>query len=158
MKIEAADPLGGGFDGGDFGGGNLDGGADDFGGGQVGAGLVVEMTDLTDEVPVDGDIVYEVRIRNASNQSDSNVVLTVQVPQGLEPLPADPGERASYRVDGQQILFGAIQEIRGGETLPPFRFGLRAKQPGEYRVEAFVKSTRDTTAVTAQEETSVFGN
>ena len=168
VAIEATDPLddggnggigNGGIDNGDPDGGVPGGVPDgDFGGGQPAASsLIVEMTDLSDEIPVDGNVVYEVRITNPGNEADSNVVMVVHVPAGLEPLEVQEGAPATHTIEGQRIRFNPVQTIRKDETLT-YRIVLRAKSAGQHTVEAFVTSGRDTTAIIGQEETSVYHN
>lgn len=144
VAIEAADPLDN----------NFGGGAGEPDGSQ----LFVEMFTLGAQFPVDGNVTYEVRITNRGNQPDRNVVLTVRVPQGLSPLEVTEGAPARHTIDGQEIRFEPIQEIRKGEAIEPFRIVVRALQPGRHMVVASVTSEREITPVISQQETNVFAN
>ena len=122
------------------------------------ARLSVELIELGELIPVDGDVSYEIHISNPGDQPDSNVVLTVHIPEGLTPLEVKAGAPAKHTIEGQTIRFEPIQEIRGRESLRPFRIVMRAKQRGDYSVVASVTSTREINPIVRQKTTTVFGN
>ncbi|REK21889.1 MAG: DUF11 domain-containing protein [Planctomycetota bacterium] len=143
-------------------GGPLDGGPNGGFDPGPGGGLVAEILEFDDEVPVGGEITYEVRIRNNSGAADNNVVLEIVVPAGLAPLRVEQAPSVNHTIDGQRIRFAPVQVIRGrseeDQDVLAYRIVLRANKPGSYRVEALVRSDRETTPRVVQSDTTVFGN
>jgi len=118
-------------------------------------GLVVELTETQDEVPVGRNVTYVVQIRNTRKTSDHQVVLSVVVPPGMTPLPVRPVAPTGATVTGQMIRFGAVAEIRPNEILP-FRFTTRADRAGPMRLEVSVTSRNEVQPIVASEDTTVF--
>ena len=100
---------------------------------------------------------YVISIKNQRTVADQNVVLTVELPAGLKFASlTGPGDRRNVSPDGKTIQVNPIQEVRPGETLPPFHLEATGQLPGEQVLKVTVTSRLSPQGVTAQETTTVF--
>jgi uncharacterized repeat protein (TIGR01451 family) len=118
--------------------------------------LSLTVANLTNPVVLGNEVRYDIRVTNFSAQPDRNVVLVVNLPNELSPIPqatsGPPGLR--FNVLGQTIQFFPVAEIRPGETVS-FRVVAVARQPGEVRPQASVTSANTPTPVTAGTSTTI---
>ena len=117
--------------------------------------LSLKMSDLRDEIPVGGKVVYEVTITNLRDVADTNVILVITVPEGLTPQVVGAVAPSRPTVNGRIMRFNPVAEIRPREALV-YRIPVRADQPGQFRVQAQVVSDAQRRALIATEDSSVF--
>lgn len=95
---------------------------------------------------------YTITVTNQGSEADSNVVVTVRVPEGLTPVSANgdsPG-----KISGQTVTFAPISTLRPRQTLS-YRLDVTAKSPGDARVIIEVSSDAFKTPIVEQESTIV---
>ncbi len=123
------------------------------------AALELSVTDLRDPVETGKELTYEILVRNAGSTSDTNVAVVVTVPDQMTPLPvgtsgaSGPGR---FNIQGKQILFEPIAEVRAGERLR-YQVRVRADRVGEIRLRVEVRSTRAPTPLVEEEATRIIG-
>ena len=119
--------------------------------------LSLTVTDLRDEVPVGGTVVYEVTVTNLQNVPDANVVVVVTVPEGLAPTAGGVGIVAPSNPNiGQRVIrFNPVAEIRPGESLI-YRIPIQAEQAGQFRSQIRVTSNGQRRPLIKTEDSSVF--
>jgi uncharacterized repeat protein (TIGR01451 family) len=119
--------------------------------------LSLTVTDLRDEVPVGGTVVYEVTVTNLQNAPDANVVVVVTVPEGLAPTAGGVGIVAPSNPNiGQRVIrFNPVAEIRPGESLI-YRIPIQAEQAGQFRSQIRVTSNGQRRPLIKTEDSSVF--
>jgi uncharacterized repeat protein (TIGR01451 family) len=124
---------------------------------EIGDVLSLNVSDLRDEVPVGGKIVYEVTITNLQEVSDTGVVVVVTVPEGLAPTTGGVGIVApsNPNIAGRIIRFNPVAEIRPGESLI-YRIPIRAVQAGQFRSQIRVTSDAQRRPIIRTEDSSVF--
>jgi uncharacterized repeat protein (TIGR01451 family) len=120
-----------------------------------GPGLVLNITDLRDEVPVGRTVTYEVTVTNPRNVSDRNVELVVNVPTGMTPVATGTVAPSKHTITGRTVRFNPVAEIRPGESLI-FRVPIRADRAGRFTVEAKAISNTQRSALYATEETNIY--
>ena len=69
--------------------------------------LSLEVVDLDDPAPVGNDLTYEVRVLNQGTCPCTGIQIVALMPDGMELREASAP--APYRVQGQQVQFGATQ-------------------------------------------------
>tara|TARA_Y100001933_G_scaffold263722_1_gene326354 strand:- start:4660 stop:7245 length:2586 start_codon:yes stop_codon:yes gene_type:complete len=123
----------------------------------VGDVLALRVTDLRDEVPIGGTIVYEVTVTNPRSAPDANVVVIVTVPEGLAPTTGGVGIVAPSNPNiGQRVIrFNPVAEIRPGESLI-YRIPIQAEQAGQFRSQIRVTSDGQRRPLIRTEDSSVF--
>ena len=124
---------------------------------EVGDVLSLRVTDLRDEVPIGGTVVYEVTVTNLQNAPDANVVVIVTVPEGLAPTSGGVGIVAPSNPNiGQRVIrFNPVAEIRPGESLI-YRIPIQAEQAGQFRSQIRVTSDGQRRPLIKTEDSSVF--
>ena len=124
---------------------------------EVGDVLSLRVTDLRDEVPIGGTVVYEVTVTNLQNVPDANVVVIVTVPEGLAPTSGGVGIVAPSNPNiGQRVIrFNPVAEIRPGESLI-YRIPIQAEQAGQFRSQIRVTSDGQRRPLIKTEDSSVF--
>lgn len=119
------------------------------------AGLTMTLSDLNDPVEAGKQLTYEIRVQNQGQAPDSDIVVEVRLPQEFSPVAIGTSGPTQQTIQGQSIRFAPVAELGAGETLT-YRVRVQANRPGMVRVVASVTSQSLTTAVTAEESTSVF--
>ena len=119
--------------------------------------LSLRVTDLRDEVPIGGTVVYEVTVTNLQNVPDANVVVVVTVPEGLAPTAGGVGIVAPSNPNiGQRVIrFNPVAEIRPGESLI-YRIPIQAEKAGQFRSQIRVTSNGQRRPLIKTEDSSVF--
>jgi uncharacterized repeat protein (TIGR01451 family) len=117
--------------------------------------LAVTVKDRSDPAAVGTELIYDVRVTNNAPVSDTNVAVTVTLPNEMTPAAGIAGPGGSQpTVDGRAVRFPPVAEIRPGETLA---YQIRAvpRQAGQTVVRADVTSTGSPTPLTTSETTNV---
>jgi hypothetical protein len=118
--------------------------------------LRLRIVELGGPIRVGEATNYELLITNDRSVSDYNVVLRVELPDGLK-FVGLAGIVAGRKVspDGRTIEVSPIKEIRAGETHPPFQLSTTGVQIGEHKISISVTSQLSPQGVTAENTTSV---
>ena len=118
--------------------------------------LKLRIVELGDPIRVGEATNYELQIENDRTVSDYNVVLRVELPEGLK-FVGLAGLVAGRKVspDGRTIEVSPIKEIRRGETHPPFQLSATGVQIGDHTLRVSVTSQLSPQGVVAEETTSV---
>jgi hypothetical protein len=99
-------------------------------------------------------------IKNERNVSDRQVVLTIELPDGVD-FRGDPprisGATSVNRVsnDGRVLEMRPIVEMRAGDVIKPYELKIKPLHAGKFTVKASVKSFRSTVPVEDKKETTV---
>ncbi|MBW3543053.1 MAG: DUF11 domain-containing protein, partial [Planctomycetes bacterium] len=118
------------------------------------ASLVLEIVDLDDPIEVGAETAYEIRVRNDGSRSAQNVVLSCELPPGVDLLDAKgPTESAA----GQgRVRFGALPELPPGKTAL-YRVNVRGTSEGHRRFRALLASDSIHEPLTVEELTRFYG-
>jgi hypothetical protein len=118
--------------------------------------LKVTIADMSDPIKLGEKTSYTIELTNERAVSDRDVVLTLELGEGLKVSGASgPSAVASSSPDGRLIELAPIAEIRPGEKLPAYKIEVTAVKPGKFKARISAKSARTTTPVTAEAETTV---
>ncbi|RUL88711.1 COG1361 family protein [Tautonia sociabilis] len=99
--------------------------------------LLLELVDRYDQVPVGENVDYVLTIINQGSGADSNVRLTVTLPDSLEFVRADGMTEAQH--DGQRVSFEPIDRLAPGEEAR-FEVVARANRAGQVSTSAELAS------------------
>ena len=118
--------------------------------------LDLRIVELGDPIRVGEATNYELQISNNRAVSDYNVVLRVELPEGLR-LAGFAGPVAGRKVspDGRTIEVSPIKEIRAGETIRSFQLTATGVQIGDHTLRVSVTSQLSRQGVMMEETTSV---
>lgn len=119
------------------------------------AGLTMTLSDLNDPVEAGKQLTYEIRVQNQGQAPDGNIVVEVRLPQEFSPVAIGTSGPTQPSIEGQTIRFAPVAELGAGQTLT-YRVRVQANRAGMVRMVASVTSQSLSTAVTAEESTSVF--
>ncbi len=101
------------------------------------ADLVLDVQDPTGPVPVGGEAVYELHIRNRGSKAASEVQVFVYFSRGVEPTSADG---ARHRIAPGQVVFSPITSVAaGGERVLKIRAKAEADGNHIFRAEVHCK-------------------
>jgi hypothetical protein len=123
--------------------------------------MVVEgLSELTFTIAQDNGTVetgasttYSVQISNVGNQSDKNVQLLVQIPDGAKLLKVDAP--VDYREEPGRLVFAPIGEMRSRDV-KTLRFQVQHNRAGNQVIRAQLTSTNWPVAVLKEEGTLVY--
>ena len=113
--------------------------------------LKVELIKLNDGAAVGEEVSFQIDISNGDAQPDSELLVTVTIPPGLEKpklLEETGAIKAAITTRGYEI--GPIRTVRASETLPRMELKLTAKQLGKYKLKVQVKSERNPQGILAE--------
>jgi uncharacterized repeat protein (TIGR01451 family) len=97
------------------------------------ASLTMELVDLDDPVETGSETAYEIRVKNDGSKVASGVILTCELPAGMELLSAKaPVDQV---IEGRHMVFNAVDQIAPG-TQVTFRVHLKVTQDGSHRMKA----------------------
>lgn len=137
------------------------GGAGGPGAGGPGAGgpgeLSLSLAELADPIKVGQTVTYILRIQNDRDVPDQNVVLSLELPPGIDftKVKITNFRARGLAADGRTIEMEPIAELRAREALRPCRIEIPVLQPGKLQVRAVVRSTLQPAGVSITEETTV---
>ena len=149
-------------DAGDLGnGGDFPDDGGDAGAGGIRGGLALAVSAMTQTARVDEVVEYRINFQNNRPVTDKNVILSVQLPPGMElanqrgvlmryDLPVTPGD------GGREIRIGPLRELRPNERLPqPIRIRVVATEAGDKTVRVEATSQRTRAGVTEEVTVSI---
>lgn len=97
------------------------------------ASLTMEVVDRDDPVETGAETAYEIRIKNDGSKSANGVILTCELPAGMELLSTkSPVEKMA---EGRQLIFQPIDEIAPG-TQVTIRIQMKVNREGVHRLRA----------------------
>ncbi|MFO0942174.1 MAG: hypothetical protein U0930_15665 [Pirellulales bacterium] len=106
-------------------------------------------------VEVGATTTYAVQVSNVGNQSDKNVQLQVQLPDGAKLVKVDAP--VDYREEGGRLVFAAVGEMRSRDV-KTFRFQVQHQRAGNQVVRAQLTSANWPVAVLKEEGTLVYND
>ena len=97
------------------------------------ASLTMEIVDRDDPVEVGAETAYEIRVKNDGSKLAAGVVVTCDLPVGMEFLSAEaPVDQV---LEGRQLIFKPIGQIAaGGQTT--IRIAMKVGREGSHRLRA----------------------
>lgn len=114
--------------------------------------LNVCLCDQDEPICVGDTTSYHVKVVNQGSEADSNVVVTVRLPNELTPIAAMGASKGT--VNGQTITFEPLDNF-GARQVAEFRIDARAKSAGDARISVEVTSDSVKTPLTQQESTII---
>ncbi len=117
--------------------------------------LSIEVTDLKDPVRVDDSVTYRITVTNRGQTADTGVIVGATLPPQLVPDRLGTAGPAKSTIDGRNVRFETVTQIRPGETLT-YRIKALATAPiegAELVVQAIARSLDQ--PITARETTRV---
>ncbi|MDW8038582.1 MAG: hypothetical protein RMI90_11160 [Thermoguttaceae bacterium] len=116
--------------------------------------LVVTVTDLKDSASQGDTVTYVVSLHNQGQRPDLQVVVTAKVSNHLLVNHLGTSGPAPYEIQGQQIRFRPVGQIRPGEKLT-YRIVTLAHRPGEAELTVNIQSQSLPTPKVATEKTHI---
>ena len=120
--------------------------------------LKVSIRELSDPIVVGEKTTYVVEILNDRSVSDRDVVLKLQLPDGMQftrdSRARGPTGVASVSADGRTVEMTPVAELRAGEA-PVYQIEVFGTGPGKHKVTASVSSVRTPAGVAVDAETTV---
>lgn len=117
-------------------------------------GVSLALSDLRDPVTVGRQTAYEIRVTNQGRQAVEAVVVTLELPQELEPLMVGTVGPGRYEIRGNTVRFDPVPTLAGGQTLT-YRVEARARRAGAALVRARLESPNLSQPVIDEERTTV---
>jgi uncharacterized repeat protein (TIGR01451 family) len=117
------------------------------------AGIWMGMKSTRNPVCVGLETEFCIAVQNQGFADDHDVKIVVEFPAGLQPLSASA--EVNYKIDGNKVVFDAIPTLHAGRT-QSFRIRAMAKEVGEARVKASVRSELLKDSVTTEEAVNVY--
>ena len=117
--------------------------------------LEVEINDLADPVAMEKQFTYVIDVTNKGQTADQRISVLVILPPEMSLVRlGTSGPSRDYGVDGQNVRFAPLAELKAGETAT-YRVRVSPKQQGQFRVEVVLKSDGMPEPVTVEEMTTV---
>lgn len=116
--------------------------------------LSLTVADDVDSARVGSDVIYQLVLTNNSDQSDQQMLVTAQLPQGVSLQGIRLSGPARATISQRTLRFPPIAELRAKETVT-YEVRVRVEQPGNISFSADVTSLGQPTPVTAQTTTEV---
>jgi uncharacterized repeat protein (TIGR01451 family) len=117
--------------------------------------LSVTVTDSRDPLAIGNDCMYDIRVKNNSSESDRQLRVTIVAPAEMQPVElGTQGPGVTAAIQGQNVTFTPVNEIRAGETLR-FQVNMRAIRAGTARVQVQASSATSPTPVVGEASTTV---
>jgi uncharacterized repeat protein (TIGR01451 family) len=117
--------------------------------------LLVSVVDEVDPVRVNEEVAYVIYVENQGTAPDTNVRLTIDLPQELEFIRVEG--RTEAQAEGQQITLNPIEQLAPGDRVV-WRLYARATQEGSVTLAVDMTSDNQTDPVRSEEPTRLFGD
>lgn len=101
--------------------------------GAGGCQLALTVAAREDHLEVNGETVYEARVKNVGNQTGRNVRLAAWLPEGVTPVRADGPPGLDGRVQQQQVFFDGKPALEPGGVLV-YRLRVKGQRAGLWRL------------------------
>ncbi len=118
-------------------------------------GLTMTVSDLNDPVAAGTELTYEILVTNRDPTPHRQLTVVATVPAGMLPVQLGTSGPGRWKIDGQQVRFDAVPQIRPGETLT-YRLRVRTREPGPMVFHAEMTAEGLLEAVIREETTEVF--
>jgi uncharacterized repeat protein (TIGR01451 family) len=118
------------------------------------ATISLSVTDRGDPVRVGDEYSYVLAIQNAGDRPDSDVALSVMLPDGVTFINATGP--AEYRLVGKEVQFNPVRELRTIDSLT-YQLRVRADRPGTVRLGAKAASRATPQGIVTEETTLIAG-
>ena len=115
--------------------------------------LLIEVIDTQDPLIVGEETTYIIQIANQGTAADTNVVLNVQIPEGLSIVSATGDTQST--VTGNNISFAPYPVLKAKEIIQ-FRVTAKATQTGDLRFKGQMSSDLIKLPVPEEESTQVY--
>lgn len=119
------------------------------------ASLAVTIQDRDDPVEVGQETLYEVRVANEGSKGAENVILTCEIPNGMQ-VTSVRGPVNYYHRNGQ-VVFEALKALPAGKSTI-FQLVVTASSGGSKRLRARVVSDSVREPLTSEELTKVYAD
>lgn len=119
--------------------------------------LEIGITSFDEPVNPGDNVNYQIRVENDRAVNDSNVVITLSIPEGMQYIggrATDLVRAVSQSPDGRTVTMETRRELRAGQAIN-FRAIVRATTPGKKTFNVSVRSGREPDGVTRSIETTV---
>jgi uncharacterized repeat protein (TIGR01451 family) len=117
-------------------------------------GLSMTVSALHEPVAVGKELTYVIQVTNTGKTEDSQVALTVRVPEEMIPALLGTYGPTQWDVRQKTIEFRPVDRIRPGEPLT-YRVRVQAKTAGDVRLKAELTSRNQRQAVLAEARTTI---
>ena len=117
--------------------------------------LTIAVADLGDAVNVGRNTTYEVKVTNAGQAADSQVVLIATLPAEMTPQAVGNMSPAKYTISGNTVRFEPVATLQPGEQLT-YQIQARANQPGQARFRATIMSSGSPVGLSGEEQTTIY--
>src|SRR5690606_1347953 len=115
--------------------------------------ILLEVIDTEDGLLVGDPTTYIVRVTNQGSANDTNVVIPMDFPEGIQPRSASGATRGT--VEGQSVTFEPYPTFAPNQTLE-YRVAPRAAGEGDNRINTSLTSDGFEDAILEIESTTVY--
>ena len=115
----------------------------------------INNQDTEDPVPVGGETVYIIEIRNEGHRQTTNVVMRVDIPQEGEYVSSECAQARGALDASGQLVFTPIAMMQPGEQAT-FRIRVRFRQPGSAVCSGIMTFDEFSKPVRAEEGTNIY--
>ncbi|MCL2349014.1 MAG: hypothetical protein FWC50_12245 [Planctomycetaceae bacterium] len=119
------------------------------------AALGFEIANKVDPVELGHDAIYEIRVYNSGSKTSGNIVMSVQLPEGMRYVSADGP--TPNRVSGGSITFDRLSQLAPKEE-KTYQVKARCLVTGDQRIKVQMQSDELQVPVTKEESTKVYGD
>lgn len=117
--------------------------------------LSFTVLDTADPIEVGSDTVYEIELTNRGGKADTNVVVTVVLPNELEAIDAEGPTRGAAQ--GQQVQFEPIPQLGPGARML-YKITARGRTPSDARIVVQVHSDDTPRPISKEESTRIYSD
>jgi uncharacterized repeat protein (TIGR01451 family) len=117
--------------------------------------LLLEVVDTEDPIEVGNDTSYEVRVTNTGSKTETDIRLTVAVPEKMQFKGAQGPVR--YHEEGKTVIFEPVAKL-APRADAIFRLNVKALSPGDVRFKVQVTSTHLVEPVIEMEATRLYSD
>ncbi len=114
-----------------------------------------EIDDVEDHIEVGSPTQYIIKVVNQGTKPASNVRLSLELENGVQPMAVDSAVNAEIR--GQAVVFAPIANINPGEELKIVVDAI-GRTPGEHRVSANLQTDGREINISKEESTRVYAD
>jgi uncharacterized repeat protein (TIGR01451 family) len=117
--------------------------------------LTMEVADLDDPVEVGVETAYEIRVKNEGSKAASNVVVSCELPAGVQLVAARGPTDA--RAEKRTLTFRPVSQLSPGQE-SIFRVHVKGVQEGQHRIQARVSSDSLEEPLLKEEQTKFYSD
>ena len=117
--------------------------------------LTMEVADLDDPVEVGVETAYEIRVKNEGSIAASNVIVSCELPEGVELLSAKGPTDA--RAERRTLIFKPVAHLAPAQEAV-FRVSVKGLEDGQHRIQARVSSDSLDEPLLKEEQTKFYSD